>query len=324
MGAIIMSFTLPILFATMHRIFSPIFFMAASPLGSLFSQSWSSFRSSLTPILIGALVFGTLMTATQMLFQKEVQSGTNSLMEGLGVDPSRLEDLNRRIEAGDESALQEMMAGIESATAGLEDMTEEEQAVYLQQKFGGAFTSMLPALGIGALISILISIIAWTYFSILALKGVQDPVMISRQTPGLILPMIGLSIWVMLRSFLWIPIIGIIPAIILLPRFVAAIVYLVRDGKGVLESARLSYGATAGYWGKIWGNWIALGVVFIVAAIVLSILAGVIGAVSSPAEAWVMQVVQQCISAFAILFSVKLALTILANPRMVAVAPSQQ
>lgn len=298
-----------------HQILSPTFSMAAMTLGPLFSKTHVSFRSLIKPILVGAILFGTLMMLVQFAFQKNVQQGSNALMEGLGVDPARLEELNRRIEAGDETALQEMMAGIGNATEG---MTEDEQAAFVAEKFLGSFSSMLPALGIGMLISILIGVIASTYFAILALRGVSDPMQILRQTPGLIFPMIGLSIWVMLRTFIWIPFIGIIPAIILAPRFLVSSVYLVRDGKGITESARLSYAATGGYWGKILGNSIALGVVFFVVMVVVSVIVGIIGSIASPVGGWIMQVVQQGVSAFAILFFINLALTIMENPRMVA------
>jgi hypothetical protein len=201
----------------------------------------------------------------------------------------------------------------------LEGMTAAEQAAFMGQQLFGAFGRMLPALGIAFLLSILVGIIAWTYFAILALRGTLDPMMIARQTPGLILPMIGLAMWVMLRSFLWIPIIGIIPAIFLLPRFVASIVYLVRDSKGVLESARLSYGATAGYWGKIWGNWIAAGLLMLFTAIVANIVIAIVAVMShSLVGIWGLNVVQQLLSAFSVVFSIKLALTIMENPRTVA------
>ncbi len=290
--------------------------MAALTLGPLLSQSWSSFRSSLKLVLIGAVIFGTLIAITQGLLQKDVQRGTGALMEGLGIDPARLEELGRLAEAGDEAALQEMMDGLGGINQELEGMTEEEQAAFVTGKFLGAFGTMVPALSIGALISFLISAIALTYFSILALKDVKDPAVIARQIPGLILPMIGLMIWIFLRSFVWL---FVIPAIVLGPRFIASIVYLVRDGKGVMESARLSYGATAGYWGKIWGNGIVLAVVLFVVSLVLGMVVGIIGAVSAPVGAWVMQMVQQGISAFAILFSLRLALTIMENPKSVPV-----
>jgi hypothetical protein len=295
--------------------------MAAVPLGSLLSQSWSQFRASLTPILIGAVVFGTVMAVMQMYVQQDVQRSAGTLMEGMGIDPVRMEELGRLAEAGDEAALQEMMAGLDTVTQQLEGMTEEEQAAFMGRQLFGAFSDMLPALSVVVLLSMLVGIIAWTYFAVLALKGTLDPMMIARQTPGLIFPMIGLSIWVILRSFIWIPIIGIIPAVILLPRFVAAIVYLVRDGKGVLESARLSYGATAGYWGKIWSDWIVLGILLLVVAMVVNIVIGIVAALShSLVGIWGTSVVQQLLSAFAILFSVKLALTIMENPRTTAVA----
>ncbi len=295
--------------------------MAATPLGSLLSQSWSRFRAGLVPILIGALVFGSLLAIVQAGLINEAQRGADTFMDGLGLDTARMEELGRRIEAGDEDAVREMMAGLEGFNQNLEGMTEDQQAAFFRENILGSFAGMLPALGLGALLSFLLGALSLTYFSILALRGTADPVMIGRQTPGLFLPMLGLMIWITLRSFIWIPIIGIIPAVILGPRFIASLVYLVRDGKGILESARLSYGATRGYWAKIMGNGIVLMIILTAVAFVLNILLGVIGAFTADVVAlWGISVVQQLISAFAILFGVRLALTVMENPRTAASA----
>jgi hypothetical protein len=78
--------------------------------------------------------------------------------------------------------------------------------------------------------------------------------------------MLGLNLWLFVRSFVWIPILGIIVAIIIGPRLSLAPVILVTEKKGVFESASLSYQRTRGWWDKIVGN-----------TIVVCLVVGIIG-----------------------------------------------
>jgi ABC-type transport system involved in multi-copper enzyme maturation permease subunit len=84
-------------------------------------------------------------------------------------------------------------------------------------------------------------------------------------------------------------------------------VLLVRDHKGVLESAKLSYEKTNGFWGKILGNAIVVGIVVFVVQMLLGFVLAFLGmriaGILSP-------VVQMLATAFVTVFTVKLALTI--------------
>lgn len=95
-----------------------------------------------------------------------------------------------------------------------------------------------------------------------------------------------LSLWICLRSFVWVSIIGvvliflqpaqqgmallgwllvaggIVAAIALMPRFWFALILLLRDNKPVLVCASESFRKTGGYWGKIFGNLLLLTAVF--------------------------------------------------------------
>jgi len=206
------------------------------------------------------------------------------------------------------------MAAMAKMGESMEGMTEEEQEAFVQNQMLGGMAKMLPGIVMSVVVMIAIGLVTSAYFSILVIKEMDDPMAILSKTPGLILPLFGLGLWIMLRTFIWIPIIGIIPAIILGPRFIASSVYLVRDGKGVFESARLSYDATAGYWGKIVGNMIVMGIAMIIVSLVAGIATSMLGFASALVALWAGQVVQQLLSAFAMFFGVRLALTVMKNP----------
>jgi hypothetical protein len=85
-------------------------------------------------------------------------------------------------------------------------------------------------------------------------------VLVNRSLPRVI-PFLGLILWVIIRSFAWIPIVGAIIALFRIPRFVLAPVIMLAEEKGVLESASESYRRSKGHSGKIFGNIFVVGIV---------------------------------------------------------------
>jgi len=256
------------------------------------------------PIVIGAVIFGLIMAVGQSFVGKRMVQKTGSVFEGFGYDQQQMVDLQRRIQAGDEAAMNEFAQKM------------EELGGAQGEAMAGAVTSMykdlLPVMGASMLIMWLISLIASAYFLLIALDGKLSFQMALARTPGIIIPLFLLSLWIMIRSFIWIPILGIILAIVLGPRFVLAPVLLARDRKGVLESASMSYAKTAGYWGKIFGN---LFVAALCAIIVIMVLGIVVGMLGVSAAAIVMPMLNMLATAFITIFVVRLSSTILTNAR---------
>ncbi len=277
-------------------------------LGSLLSKSWAFCRAQFVPILLGALVAGAVSLVLTLSIVNKMSQGANNALNRLGVDRGRLEDLQRRAQQGDQQATQELQQEVQRT---LGNFSEKDL-----QNLGGAFAgdmartffspySLLLILGM-----IIVSFAFQGYILVLLLEKKPAQEAFAR-TASLILPLIGLSLWTALRTFIWIPIIGIIPFIILAPRFVLAPVLLVRDGKGVLESTRISYRRTAGYWGKIVGN-------VIVAVILVGIAAAAINAIFNAIlgmslASYLTPFVQMVTGAFTGVFIGYLGLTILGS-----------
>ena len=256
------------------------------------------------PIVIGAVIFGLIMAVGQSFVGQRVMQKTGSVFEGFGYDQQQMVDLQRRIQAGDEAAIEEFSQRMQQLGGA--------QGEAVSGAVLSLYKGLLPVIGASMLIMWLISLIASAYFLLIALDGKLTFQAALARTPGLIIPLFLLSLWIMIRSFIWIPIIGIILAIILGPRFVCAPVLLARDHKGVLQSASMSYAKTSGYWGKIFGNLFVVMVGVMIASIVLGVVVGILGA---SAAAIVMPMLNMLVTAYITIFVVRLSATILSNAR---------
>lgn len=277
--------------------------MTAS-LGTLLGDSWSTFRRALVPILIGALIFGLVVGIGQSLAGRRVLQQTGSALENLGANTPDMQALQRRIEAGDQAAMEEFAAKLQN----LGQTNPDAIAKGVLSMYSG----ILPVLGASMIIMWIVSLIASAYFLILSLDEKLAFSVALLKTPKLVIPLFLLSLWIFIRTFLWIPFIGIITGIILGPRFVLAPVLLVKERRGVLESASASYARTAGYWGKTFGNVI---VAAICAFVVLVIAGFVVGFLGKSVAGLAAPVLNMLVTAFMTIFMVKLSLTIMQNPK---------
>jgi len=276
-----------------------------SPLGVLLGNSWSFFRRAFMAILVGAVLFGLILGVTQSLIGQRAVRQTESALEDIGINMQQMQDIQQRIQAGDQAAIEEFFGA-------MPEFDTAEEAESMANSMASAYRNLLPAIGVSMLIIWLISLIASAYFLLIALNENVTPQDALVRVPGLIIPLFLLSLWIFVRTFMWIPFIGIITGIILGPRFILSPVLLVRDRKGVIESAKLSYAKTSGFWGKILGNVIVAAILALVAQMVAGFILGLLG---MRLAGILLPVVQMLASAFLLIFMVKLALTVEQNPQ---------
>lgn len=285
------------------------------PLGVLLSSALAFVCQYIKPILIGSVIFATLAALLGGGVSNRAMNGVNGMMNQMGLDSAQMENLAERIESGDETAMAEMEQLFNDR---LGDM---ENGLSTQLK-GQMLTMFLPLVGVAALVGLLIAVFSQAFFLLLALSPTQDAMVVLKKTPALFFPLLGLWIWTAIRSFIWIPILGLIPAIILGPRFVLGPVIMIKEKKGITQSVRESYARTSGYWGKIVGNMIVAVLCIILAGIVAAMIAGIAGAMIPFAGMWLQAVAKEVLSAFMAVFAVQLSLTIMSNP-MGVVAPAR-
>ncbi|MDD5469347.1 MAG: hypothetical protein PHO92_00905 [Candidatus Peribacteraceae bacterium] len=279
-----------------------------APLGILLSDSWSSFRRVFATVFIGAVIFGLILGVGQSLVGQRVAQQADSTLGGLGIDMQQIQDLQQRMQAGDEAAFDEFAVAMQQFGGS------EEQQEMLTGAIFSMYKKILPMMGVSMLLMWVICLIASAYFLLIALNEKATFQEALGRVPSLIIPLLLLSLWIFMRTFVWIPFIGIITGIILGPRFVLSPVLLVRDHKGVLESAKLSYAKTGGFWGKIFGNMIVACALGLIAQVLLGFILALLG---MRIASLLLPVAQMLITAFITIFVVKLALTVEQHPQRV-------
>ena len=264
-----------------------------APLPKLLSESWSFSQKHAKILLTGAVVFGLLLSGIQVAFGVQMMMQAGGAFRSAGFDVNKMEDIAKKMDSGDESAKQAMMDEL--------------------QKGVGSMKGKVNFTGIGitfVLIIILIlslNTIAGGFYFLVALGKGKDILATFQESARVFFPLLGLYLWVALRTFAWIPVVGFIFAIILGPRFILSPVLLLRDKKGVFESAKISYAKTKGYWGKIFGNMIAVGILCVIGLFVASFVSVITG----PLIFIMMPILMHMVIAFGIIFTTKLSVGIL-------------
>lgn len=284
-------------------------------LGELLSETYVHALANWKAMLIGAIVFGALSFGVTAGIGIGAHGFVTNQMDRMGMDSARMEDIAARMQNGDPSVQVEFDNEMGKMVDQFEGMSPEQ----MQSMFGYTFIMrFLTILGWTILASTIVWLLASTFAIILTLKPNADAGTFIKLTLTYALPLLGVWIWSLLRSFIWIPLFGIIPAIILGPRFALAPVLLVRDGKGVFESVALSYTASRGYWGKIVGNMLVVAILQGIISFVVSMLLGMFLFFTPGSALIVSLVLDQGLGIFTSIFAVNMAITILMHPRVKA------
>lgn len=273
-----------------------------APFGELFSSAWSTVRERMNVLLPGVIMFTVLSALTQIPF-----------------------------------------AGLEQQGA---PPTPENVTIAV----------------VASVASMIIGIIAYLYYLLAVTGGDQSVGTILKKTLPRIFPFIGLTLLIILKTFAWLAIIGamimgyagyasyagigagtallplgillmvagIICGIVLGPRYMLSPILWAVEGKGVSASVKRSYDVSSGYWGKIFGNTLLVGLIFLVimigVGIVSAIIGGILGAMAGAAVGGLLagmltMFFSQFYNVVLIAFLLKLSATIIVNPRGGPAAP---
>lgn len=295
------------------------------PLGGLLSETFAYCKAHWKPLAVGVVMFGVVMGAVPAMFAAMIGDAMNEV--SLNLDTDRMQQLADRMEQGDETAMDElekMLAGefdgmTDNRMAGSIDPSEVEMmstfapAALLLAFNGEKMSTLALVIGVPILLAWLFSLLAFAYYVIVAVEGKDVNGTLSR-VKSVFFSLFLVNLWSMLRTFVWIPILGLIPAIVLGPRFVAAPLIHLVEGKGVTASVSDSYRRTRGYWAKIFFNVIGAGLVAFLVTAVINLALGLLSFVSLPVVIIARQIVSQAVAAYMAVFVVRLSHTILKHP----------
>lgn len=276
---------------------------------TLLKESVRSLHMNLQPVLIGAVLFGTILFGVQLTFEK---IALKAAMDGIVEKGNwgHLEVLVERMQSGDEEALGSIMHQLHMM-ADNGDIAPDVSVLLLQN----VLVSILPSVLMLMVVSFMVLLAGSTYYITVATGKESDTLSALKRVPGLLLPIVGVSVWAFLRSFGWVPFIGPLFAVIIGPRLILSSVILVQEGRGVIESVRLSYERTTGYWRAIVINLFVMMLAILLALIVAAIVMAVMSGISPMLGAYFATVMQLLFVAFGTIFLVQLSETVKAQQR---------
>ncbi|MBU0458744.1 hypothetical protein KKF03_04860, partial [Patescibacteria group bacterium] len=279
-------------------------------MNTFFSLLKNSFRFCMiakVPFLIGTIVFGLAIPLSVTYLAPSIALDGRMDLEL----KEQMNNLAKSIEVGDEDEISRLMEELE--------MIPKDELEQADESLSASFFTpeLMGGLALLAFVLILIFLLGQAYFLVLAVDQELSIGALINKAIRVFVPLIGVSIWATIRSFAWIPILGIFTGIYYFPRFAFAGVILVGEKKGVIESVNESLSRTKGSWFRIVGNYIGL----IVILIIVHILIKNIFDFDGRAVSMVVQVINCSLTAFSIVFTVYLAKSVMSQS---ATAPVQQ
>lgn len=261
----------------------------------LLTEAYALVRHLVQPIVAGAVLFGIIsaLIGGSMVVGAIGSIGFDRFEQQMQQFEQRMEEINQRLEAGDTAALDD----IQIPEAELADVT-------------ATIWSAMPAVIGGSLLLLLVAFVSRAFVIVVLVRKLADPMQAFNGFGKHVVPLVLLWIWLFLRSFVWIPLVGWIVAIVLAPRFIAAPLYLLEEGKGVRESVRLSMRVTIGAWGRIVLPCLAAALIAMVVSAILDSILGDAGMILGI----ILAVANELLSAYVMATGIIVARDVLAHP----------
>lgn len=267
---------------------------------TLLARSWKFFIQFKVPIVIGALIFTAVTVLADGFFLNQEDRVTREMMMRLGIEDARFDELDKRMQQGDETAFDEMLKDMEMVGQMFEEMPEDVQLEFLAEWSKKMTIGLLPMTFMMAIVVALIFVLSSAFYYVLIIKQIRDPLKVARMSVTKVIPFLGVGIWIMLRSFLWVPVLNIFTGIYYFPRMVFSGVILFKEDLGVIDSVKASMDRTKGNWFSVLTQYIMLFAVLVAVSAILSMAVRFTG----PLNNFLLILIGQMLSAFALIFTV--------------------
>jgi hypothetical protein len=233
---------------------------------SILGRSWSTFRAALRYLIVMALVLSVFYVLGVSTLSQSLEYDAETIVRSFGIDQKRFTELSQKMEEGDQEATLELMQEVNAVAERYEHMTPEEQEAYVEEQVILAFEKLAPRYFLYGFMVLLLAIAGMTYSLLTYIQDHGHVLDIFRHSIALFLPMVGLSIWVWLRSFAWVSIVGLFPGLelflplgiaisavallILMPLLLISPVLLVQEGS-IHKAVSTSLQRSKGHWAKL-------------------------------------------------------------------------
>ncbi len=212
------------------------------------AKTWASYRKHHKIILGGSLILAVIIALLQGALAMEIEKRIGSIVEGMDIDPLRLEELTEQYEGDPEGLDAAFSVEFGDTMAKLDAMTEEERTAYFQEQSVLAYRSLGLFFLASFILTLCLSILSVTYFFIVMMSPSNNWKALAHKTVTEFFPMLIIFGLVILLSGGWIPVLGIISILIIVPRIMFAPALHLQEHSGIIQSLKLSYHRTKGEW----------------------------------------------------------------------------
>lgn len=284
---------------------------------ALLSETWSFLLVRWRAAGIGLLAFTMVLAVNQAFFARLLDANVEQVLARTGLNAEQFqEQLVVLLRQGADPAEVDRM--LEALSNSLSTGLPSEQYGFVPTSSNAGLYFVIvsmPMVFASAAVSMVILFVSTVFFMLMALQDGKGAYDVARQLGRKILKSFLLLGWVMLRSFVWVPLLGIVLGALLLPRYALAPVLLFGGKHGVLESVSISYAKTKGYWLEIVSAWLIVSVVIILGMWVGLGLVDILSVFVPKAGFLVWLLVLELAVAFGAVFWVRMARAILLKPR---------
>ena len=257
-------------------------------------------RSKWRTVSVALLSFSLLAAVTGVIIDREVgriedriASFSSSSWEEVRIS---VDERFQKLDQADAMLMLTQMKAWRALSEGQKSHMTREVAVI------AFMVSVWPWLLLSVLSNSVVAFLASVFFLLLAISGSESAYDTARRVPLMALKMAGLCIWMLVRSFLWVPFIGPLLFIILLPRLALSPVILAASGGGIFASIRLSMKQTRGRWFSVFSALFVAGFACLALLWVGIVLAAIIALFSAKLSFFFFLVLLLLLNAFQMFF----------------------
>ncbi len=217
-----------------------------APLSELFLGIATLLSRKKLPVAIATLSFAMLIAVGSAAVQFQVVRIEDGMMSEFRVDREKL----RTTVDADLVAIGEMDVGEFIEASGIRFGSGNVASVPSgEHAFGLAYVRRVsPLVAAQMAFNLIVLFVAAVFFFLLFTGGSQSAYEAARRLPRMTLRMCALAVWLVVRSLLWIPLVGPFIALYMLPRLSLAPVFFAGGEAGVFQSIHLSLKRTSGRW----------------------------------------------------------------------------
>ncbi len=216
-------------------------------LRQLVSGTFSLLAAKRCPLALSILSFALLSAVVGVAVQQRIHSIEDDISASAGLTWEQLhEHVDERLQIFTEADARQLIRQmfVRGALLNQEQNIPSRAAFDFMVRIG-------PWLLFSFALHTLILFVSYVFFVLLAVAGSESPYDTVRRLPLMVLKMAGLWMWSMVRSLLWIPFLGPLIAIYMIPRVALGPAILAGGRIGIVHSVRESMRRTRGRWVSI-------------------------------------------------------------------------